>query len=136
MKTISKEEKQTLIDLACAARQQAYAPYSQYQVGAVVRTASGKIYTGCNIENAAYPHVMCAERVAMFKAISEGERHFDAIAVATSNGGSPCGGCRQVMAEFGIRKVTLANRVETIEFGLEELLPRASEGILDRGSGD
>jgi cytidine deaminase len=65
-------------------------------------TASGKIYDGVNIENSAYPTTICAERVAIFKAVSEGERQFEAIAVATENGGSPCGSCRQVMAEFGL----------------------------------
>jgi cytidine deaminase len=95
------ELKQKLIDLALQARQWAYAPYSHYAVGAALVTASGKIYDGVNIENAAYPTGICAERVAIFKAVSEGEREFDTIVVATENGGSPCGSCRQVMAEFG-----------------------------------
>jgi cytidine deaminase len=95
-------EQRALIDLAAEAQRRAYAPYSNYQVGAAVRTKSGRIFTGCNVENAAYPHAMCAERVAIFKAVSEGEREFDVIVVVTPNGGSPCGGCRQVMAEFGL----------------------------------
>jgi cytidine deaminase len=107
MPTLSKEERQSLIDLANEARRRAYVPYSHYPVGAAVRTRSGRIFTGCNVENAAYPTGMCAERVAIFKAVSEGEKEFDVIAVVTPNGGSPCGGCRQVMAEFGLDTVVL-----------------------------
>jgi cytidine deaminase len=95
-------EVQNLINLANEARKRAYAPYSNYHVGAALRTKSGKTFTGVNVENAAYPQTMCAERVAIFKAVSEGETEFEAIAVVTNNGGSPCGGCRQVMAEFGL----------------------------------
>jgi cytidine deaminase len=102
MTKLSNEERQALIDLANEARRRAYAPYSNYFVGAALRTKSGRIFTGCNVENAAYPTGMCAERVAVFKAVSEGEREFEVIAVVTSNGGSPCGGCRQVLAEFGL----------------------------------
>ncbi len=100
-------ERQSLIDLANEARRRAHAPYSNYQVGAALRTSSGRILTGCNVENAAYPTSMCAERVAIFKAVSEGEMEFDVMAVVTPNGGSPCGGCRQVMAEFGLDMVVL-----------------------------
>jgi len=89
-----------LIHKAIAAREKAYAPYSKYKVGAALLTADGKIYDGCNVENAAYGLCMCAERTAMFQAVSEGERNFTAIAVATENGGSPCGSCRQVLREF------------------------------------
>jgi cytidine deaminase len=96
-----------LINLANEARRRAYAPYSNYQVGAALRTKSGRIFTGVNVENASYPTTMCAERVAIYKAISEGEREFEVIAVVTSNGGSPCGGCRQVMAEFGLDTIVL-----------------------------
>jgi cytidine deaminase len=94
--------RQELIQAARAARRWAYVPYSHYAVGAAVLTASGRIYDGVNVENAAYPDTVCAERVAIFKAVSEGERQFTALAVVTSNGGSPCGSCRQVMAEFGL----------------------------------
>jgi cytidine deaminase len=104
---LTDHERQSLIDLANEARRRAYAPYSNYQVGAALRTKSGRIFTGCNVENAAYPHCMCAERVAIFKAVSEGEKEFEVIAVVTSNGGTPCGGCRQVMAEFGLEMVVL-----------------------------
>ncbi len=104
---LTNEEKQSLIDLANEARKRAYAPYSNYPVGAALRTRNGHFYSGVNVENAAYPQTMCAERVAIFKAVSEGEIEFDVIAVVTNNGGSPCGGCRQVMAEFGLDTIVL-----------------------------
>lgn len=107
MSILSDEERRALIDLALEARRRAYVPYSNYPVGAALRTKSGRLFTGCNIENAAYPTGICAERVAVFKAVSEGEREFEVIAVATSNGGSPCGSCRQVMAEFGLDTLVL-----------------------------
>jgi cytidine deaminase len=107
MSSLSDEERRLLIELAGEARRRAYAPYSNYQVGAALRTKSGRIFTGCNVENAAYPTGMCAERVAVFKAVSEGEREFEVLAVVTSNGGSPCGGCRQVLAEFGLDTIVL-----------------------------
>lgn len=107
MVNITDVERKALVDLANEARRRAYAPYSNYQVGAALRTRSGRIFTGCNVENAAYPTGMCAERVAIFKAVSEGEKVFDIIAVVTPNGGSPCGGCRQVMAEFGLDTLVL-----------------------------
>jgi len=89
-----------LIDLAKQVRKKAYAPYSHYKVGAALLGKSGKIYTGCNVENASYGHTVCAERTAVVKAVSEGEREFEAVAVVTKNGGSPCGACRQVLSEF------------------------------------
>jgi cytidine deaminase len=95
-----KSELEQLVDAAREAREFAYAPYSHYAVGAAVKTRSGKIYTGCNIENAAYPTGVCAERVAIFKAVSEGERELVSLAVVTSNVGSPCGACRQAFSEF------------------------------------
>jgi cytidine deaminase len=107
MSNLSDEECRALIDLAIEASRRAYAPYSNYSVGAALRTRSGRLFTGCNVENAAYPTCMCAERVAVYKAVSEGERGFEVIAVATSNGGSPCGGCRQVLAEFGLDTLVL-----------------------------
>lgn len=90
-----------LIAVALNARDRAYAPYSHYHVGAAVLTADGSVIVGCNVENAAYPSTICAERVAITAAIAQGQRDFVAIAVATENGGSPCGACRQVMAELG-----------------------------------
>ena len=105
--TLTQQEKQSLVDLANTAREKAYVPYSHYPVGSSLRTKSGRVFTGVNIENAAYPQTMCAERVAMFKAVSEGEMDFEVITVVTDNGGSPCGGCRQVMAEFGLDTLVL-----------------------------
>lgn len=100
--TLTDEKRQTLIEEALKVRLNAYAPYSGYQVGAALLSKSGKIYLGVNVENAAYPDSICAERAAIFSAVSAGEREFDAIAVATRNGGTPCGSCRQVMSEFGL----------------------------------
>jgi cytidine deaminase len=126
--SLTKQDKQTLIDLANTARQRAYAPYSHYPVGASLRTKTGRIFTGVNVENAAYPQTMCAERVAIFKAVSEGEQEFDVITVVTDNGGSPCGGCRQVMAEFGLDTIVLladgSGRLIK-ETTVRELLPEA-----------
>jgi len=126
---LTPTDKQKLITLALQAYAGAYAPYSQYAVGAAVLTAEGKIYTGCNIENAAYPSSMCAERVAIFKAVSEGHHNIVAIAVVTRNGGSPCGGCRQVMREFGNdgMEVLIADAHGNLldEMTLAELLPRS-----------
>jgi cytidine deaminase len=125
---LTNEERQSLIDLANEARKHAYAPYSKYRVGAALRTKSGRVFTGVNVENAVYPHTMCAERVAIFKAVSEGETEFEVIAVATDNGGSPCGGCRQVMAEFGLDIVVLiADGSGTLkhEMTVAQLLPQA-----------
>lgn len=104
---LTDDDRRTLIQAAVEARQWAYAPYSNYKVGAALLTTSGRIYDGVNVENAAYPTSICAERVAVFKAISEGERRFSAIAVVTSNGGFPCGACRQVLSEFGGDTVVL-----------------------------
>ena len=119
-----------LVEIARAARERAYAPYSHYQVGAALLTASGRIFNGCNIENAAYGATICAERVAVFKAVSEGEKDFVALAVAASGEdiAAPCGTCRQVLYEFA-PNLTLyltgsrGQRVETVT--LQELLPRA-----------
>ena len=125
---LTDELRQKLVETACMARQWAYAPYSKYQVGAALLTASGKIYDGVNVENAAYPTSMCAERVAIFKAVSEGERQFVAIAVATKNGGSPCGACRQVISEFGLDTLVLIADGEgkvVQELPIGELLPGA-----------
>jgi cytidine deaminase len=125
---LTDELRQKLIETALIARQWAYAPYSNYRVGAAVLTASGRIYDGVNVESAAYPTSMCAERVAIFKAVSEGERQFIAIAVATKNGGAPCGGCRQVISEFGLETLVIiadgeGNVVQ--EISISDLLPGA-----------
>lgn len=93
-------QRDALIQAATAVRPLAYAPYSQYQVGAALLMPDGRIFTGVNVENASYGLTICAERTAVFKAVSEGYREILAVAVATSNAGSPCGACRQVLAEF------------------------------------
>jgi cytidine deaminase len=128
MNKLTVADRQLLIDLANKARQHCYVPYSNYRVGAALRTKSGRVFTGVNVESAAYPTTMCAERVAVYKAVSEGEREFDAISVVTDNGGSPCGGCRQVLAEFGLDTVVLiadgSGRLVT-EMTVGELLPGA-----------
>jgi cytidine deaminase len=125
---LSPEFQKQLIETAIQVREWAYAPYSKYRVGASLLTASGKVYDGINIENAVYPLGLCAERVAIFKAVSEGERDFVAMAIATENGGMPCGSCRQVMAEFGLSMrvliVDTSGRIHT-ESTVEGLLPGA-----------
>ncbi len=100
-------DRADLIRRAAAAREMAYAPYSHYQVGAALLGKSGRVYTGCNVENAVYPLCTCAERTAVVKAVSEGEREFVALAVVTENGGSPCGSCRQTLREFGTEIIVL-----------------------------
>lgn len=118
-----------LIEKARKARENAHAPFSNFKVGAALLTASGEIITGCNIENASYGLTMCAERVAIFKAISEGARDFTKICVVadTENLTPPCGACRQIIWEFcGDVEVVLANlQGETENFQMSELLPRA-----------
>ena len=125
---LTDELRSNLIQTAIEARKWAYTPYSNYPVVAALLTASGRIYDGVNVENAAYPTTICAERVAVFKAVSAGERDFQAIAVVTENGGSPCGSCRQVLAEFGLEIIviiadTAGNLIE--ELTLSDLLPQA-----------
>ena len=94
------KELPQLIAAALDVRRRAYAPYSHYQVGAAVLGASGRIITGCNVENASYGLTCCAERVALFRAVAEGEQTFRALVLATENGGAPCGACRQVIWEL------------------------------------
>jgi len=101
--TIPKEVRDLLVQAAREAARQAYCPYSKYRVGAAVLTEDGQVYSGCNVENASYGLTMCAERVAVFKAVSHGCRAFAALAVVGGSGAkpaSPCGACRQVLAEF------------------------------------
>ena len=117
---------QKLLQAALSARERAYAPYSKFLVGAAVLATSGKIYTGCNIENASYGLTVCAERNALFAAVGAGEREFTALCVVgdTSAPISPCGACRQVMAEFKVPRIILANlKGDVKEYTLEELLP-------------
>lgn len=133
--TISEKE---LIEQAFLAREKAYAPYSKYKVGAAVMTAEGKVYLGCNIENASYGATNCAERTAVFKAVSEGEKSIAAIAIVggpenevneLSDYAFPCGVCRQVLREFcnpATFRVLVAKSVEEYkEYTLEELLPNS-----------
>ncbi len=125
---MTNKKRRELIQAAADGRQMAYAPYSNYRVGAAVLAASGKIYQGANVENAAYPTCMCAERVAIYKAVTDGQKQFEAIAVVTANGGSPCGSCRQVMAEFGLDTVILIANTEgdlLSETTVAGLLPEA-----------
>jgi cytidine deaminase len=124
----------TLIGAAWQAREMAYAPYSNFAVGAALLAKDGRIFTGCNVENISYGLTNCAERVAIGAAVAAGVREFLAVAVVADTGVpiSPCGACRQVLAEFYVPRVMLANRSERLEFTLEQLLPRASSGILDR----
>jgi cytidine deaminase len=120
---------ENLIEAAKASREKAFAPYSNFKVGAAVETKSGKFFTGCNIENASYGLTICAERVAIFKAISEGETEFTSLAVVadTENLTPPCGACRQIIWEFcGDVPVMFSNlegKTETLQ--MNELLPRA-----------
>lgn len=117
-----------LIDIARQYREHSYSPYSHFKVGAAVLTAGGKVYGGCNIENSSYGLTVCAERTAIFKAVSEGEREFEALAVIAGTAGpcSPCGACRQVMADFKIPRIIMANlRGEVKTASLAELLPLA-----------
>ena len=95
------ESSSRLTDAALAVRQRAYAPYSNFHVGAALLTASGEIFAGCNVENASYGLTICAERVAIGSAVAAGHKQIVAVAVATSGGHSPCGACRQVLSEFG-----------------------------------
>ena len=135
---MTDDMRRVLIARAMAARQRAYAPYSNYYVGAALLGASGQIYDGVNVENAVYPAGICAERTALVKAVSEGERKFAAIAIATQNGGSPCGVCRQMLSEFGLDlDVIVVNGEGAViyETTLRDLLPRVF-GAADLGKGD
>ena len=126
--TQSTQDRKVLVEKALQARKNAYAPYSGYQVGAALMTEDGDIYTGVNVENAAYPATMCAERVALFSAVADGKRAFDTLAVATRNGGTPCGSCRQALSEFGLEiDVLIIDSEGNIrqETTVKELLPGA-----------
>lgn len=123
---MSEPDLSTLIRTAIAAAEHAYIPYSHYPVGAALLTHDGVVYTGCNIENASYPATICAERTALVKAVSEGQRHFRRLVVVTRDGGSPCGVCRQTLFEFSPDlPITLVRMDGTItaETVLSDLLP-------------
>ena len=116
-----------LAEWARAASQQAYAPYSGFAVGAALLGASGRIYTGGNVENVSFPLTLCAERVALVRAIAEGEREFRALAVFSPNGATPCGACRQVLREFTeeLPILVVGAEGERRLYRLSELLPAA-----------
>ena len=121
-------EDKELIAAAKKYRENAYAPYSKFKVGAAVLTKKGNVYGGCNIENSSFPITNCAERTAIFKAVSEGEQEFAAIALIADTPGpcSPCGACRQVMVEFKIPRIIMANMKGDVKVvTLEELMPYA-----------
>lgn len=133
-------EKEKLMEFAKEGREKAYVPYSKFKVGAALLTADGKVYKGCNIENSGYSMTNCAERTAMFKAISEGERDFAAIAIVADTEGpcSPCGACRQVISEFCAPNmpVYLTNmKGDVQETTVNELLPGAfsPEDLMNAG---
>jgi cytidine deaminase len=121
-----------LLEAALAARENAHAPFSKFKVGAAIEDETGRIFTGCNVENATYGLTICAERVAVFKAISEGAREFRKIAVAADTDvlTPPCGACRQILWEFcGDVEIALVNprgRIET--YRLKELFPKPFDG--------
>ncbi len=126
---LSTSEIEKLVAAALAVRQLAYAPYSQFKVGAAILSESGSIVSGCNVENASYGLTLCAERNATTSMIAQGMRRMSAIAVACSGAGSPCGACRQVLAEFGEQiEVILVNADDeriVAQWNIRELLPHA-----------
>ena len=133
MTKLTLEEKQELIRMALAARERAYTPYSDFMVGAALRAEDGRIFTGCNVENAAFTPTSCAERTALFKAVAEGVTRFTDIAVVGARRGevnkqvtSPCGVCRQALFEFGgpeLNVIMARSPEDFIERSMDELLP-------------
>lgn len=118
----------SLYKAANEARENAYAPYSKFKVGAAVKCSSGDIYSGCNVENASYGLTICAERAAIFSAVADGHTDIKEVLIASGSGEflPPCGACRQVMQEFGVEKVHLSGRDGAVEsYTLKELLPLA-----------
>ena len=124
----------SLIESARLAREHAYAPYSHFAVGAALRTKGGRVFTGCNVENVSFGLTICAERVALGAAVSAGERDFEALAVVADSKEpvTPCGACRQVLAEFSMTLAVCSANLEgaVYESSIAELLPRPKEGIL------
>ncbi len=128
-------QNEELLEIAKKALENAYTPYSKFNVGAALLTKEGKVYSGCNIENASYGATVCAERVAIFNAVGNGEKKFEKIAIVSQSDSEvfknvageftfPCGICRQVMVEFGIEKIVLQNSKNEIkEFMISELMP-------------
>ena len=125
---MSSLDQSALLKAAVAAAARAYAPYSGFPVGAALLTESGEVITGCNVENASYGLTMCAERVAVFRAVAEGHRKFTAIALSVPGGGAPCGACRQVLNEFNPDLTVLIgdeNGTLHHELTLSDLLPHS-----------
>ncbi len=126
-KNLNQEQTKKLLEIARLVRKKSYAPYSKFYVGAAILTKDGQIFSGCNVENAAYGEAICAERVALTKAVSEGQKQFVAIALATSVKKTvwPCGACRQILAEFSPDITVLASGLDgkTQTYTLGELLP-------------
>src|SRR5688500_15221369 len=124
---MNSEQRQRIIDQALAVRLRAYAPYSKFLVGAAVLTETGQIYTGCNVENASYGLTICAERSAAFQAIAAGAHQLLDVAVAAASAGTPCGACRQVLAEFAddipVLLIDPDDPTAVLEMSLNELLP-------------
>lgn len=118
---------EALVRAAREASTRAYAPYSRFAVGAALLGASGRVHTGCNVENVSFPMTLCAERTALCKAVSEGERTFEALVVFSSNGATPCGACRQVLREFSEDLPVLVVGADGTRrlYRLSELLPAA-----------
>ncbi|EFO65075.1 Cytidine deaminase [Giardia lamblia P15] len=124
--SITREQRSDLIKAAIEGSEHAYIPYSKYRVGAAILTKSGEIFRGCNVENAAYPIGVCAERTAVVKAVSEGKKDIVACAVVTRDGGSPCGMCRQTLNEFNPKMHMILAKLDgdiITEMPLDELLP-------------
>ncbi|MBT3168560.1 MAG: cytidine deaminase [Candidatus Cloacimonetes bacterium] len=119
-----------LFEIAKNVSKKAYAPYSNYKVGAAIRTKNGKIFSGCNVENSSYGLTNCAERTAIFKAVSEGEKEFEEILIYSNSGKMPfpCGACRQVISEFGDEiKITISSNEKIVESSIKKLLPSKFE---------
>jgi cytidine deaminase len=125
---IDQKTKEKLIQIACEASHKTYSPYSHYPVGAAVLTSTGLIFKGTNVENASYGLTCCADRIAIFKAISEGHKDLIAIAIVTKDGGLPCGACRQVINEFNSKMMVIigdTNGNILKETTIDQLLPDA-----------
>jgi cytidine deaminase len=118
---------ESVVRAAVEARERAYARYSKFQVGAAILAADGRIFTGCNVENASYGLTICAERAAVFAAVGAGQQRFELLAIATAGGVTPCGACRQVLAEFSldlpILLIDVNQQGSIIEVNLRDLLP-------------
>jgi cytidine deaminase len=129
MSEVKNSGSEALRDAAFAAMENAYAPYSEFRVGAAVRTSSGEIVSGCNVENAAYGEALCAERVAVAAAVARGMKEFDEIAIASESDepSPPCGSCRQTMSEFApdLRVISYAKNGRQASWRLSDLLPEA-----------